>query len=560
MPHYYATSGMPIQLDEVSDSIGVRFEGETGPTVARSAMRALTPAPRRRRAASDTERRPPTASVQHFGRFMLLRESRAAERPVETVVSALPRRLATHVSRTMPVFVERESKLKLVATDQILVSFKPNASAARTRKLLHDLGLTLIGGSEFDRSRKTLVPSSVRRASRTLDLANQLVEADDLVSYAAPNFLAEVRKRTVNDPRFGQQWHLDNTGQQNGIAGEDVRALGAWAKIDGGKPAIVIAIIDDGIDLNHPDLKGNIWTNPSRTARDRHGRDFVDDSDPYNPNPKVFNAPFDDTDTNDIHGTPCAGVAAAVGNNKKGVVGIAWNCRLMAVKILAGPGLAPNDRIADAIRYAAQHADVLSCSWGVARHPDIESAIDYAVERGRGGRGSLVCVATGNDGESRIGFPSTHDNAIAVGACNDRGRRSSYSNYGTGIDIVAPSNDDDPRRQGITTTDVSIRGKGYSSGAYCDDFGGTSSATPLVAGCAALVLSANASLSWNGVRDVLTSTAEKIDRGNGRYTRGYSLQYGYGRVNAAAAVDAALARPRTRRARKNARTATKKKR
>jgi subtilisin family serine protease len=257
---------------------------------------------------------------------------------------------------------------------------------------------------------------------------------------------------------------------------------------------------------------------------------------------------------------PCAGVAAAVGDNNKGVAGIAWHCRLMAVKILAGPSLAPNDRIADAIRYAAQHADVLSCSWGVARHPDIESAIDYAVERGRGRRGSVVCVATGNDGEPRIGFPSTHDKAIAVGACNDRGRRSSYSNYGTGIDIVAPSNDDDPRRQGITTTDVSIRGKGYSSGAYCHDFGGTSSATPLVAGCAALVLSANASLSWDGVRDVLTSTAAKIDRANGRYTRGYSRQYGYGRVNAGAAVDAALARRRTPRARKSARSASRKKR
>jgi subtilisin family serine protease len=558
MPHYYAASGTPIQLDEAPGSIGIRFEGETGPAVARSAVRALMPAPRRTRAASDTERRPPMTAVQHFGRFMLLRDSRAAERPVETVVNALPRRLATHVSRTMPVFIERESKLKLVATEQILVSFKPNASAARTRKLLNDLGLTVTGASEFDRSRKILVPSSVRRASRTLDLANQLVAADDLVSYAAPNFLAEVRKGTVNDPQFGQQWHLDNTGQPSGIAGEDVRALGAWAKVAGGKSAIVIAIIDDGIDLNHPDLKANIWTNPSRTARDRHGRDFVDDSGPYNPNPKVFNAPFDDTDTNDIHGTPCAGVAAAVGNNRKGVVGVAWSCRLMAVKILAGPGLAPNDRIADAIRYAAQHADVLSCSWGVARHPDIERAIDFAVERGRGGRGSVVCVATGNDGESRIGFPSTHEKAIAVGACNDRGRRSSYSNYGTGTDIVAPSNDDDARRQGITTTDVSFRGKGYSSGAYCDDFGGTSSATPLVAGCAALVLSANASLSWDGVRDVLTSTAAKIDRANGRYTRGYSLQYGYGRVNAAAAVDAALARPRTRRARKSARRATKK--
>src|SRR5688572_14494107 len=504
MPHYYAISGTPIQLDEAPNSIGVRFEGETGPTVARSAVRALMPAPSRRRAVSDTERRPPTTAVQHFGRFMLLHESRAAERPVETVVSALPRRLATHVSRTMPVFIERESKLKLVATDQILASFKPRASAARTRKLLHDLGLTVIGTSEFDRSRKILVPSSVRRASRTLDLANQLVEADDLVSYAAPNFLAEVRKRAVNDPQFGQQWHLDNTGQPNGSAGEDVRALAAWAKVDGGKPAVVIAIIDDGIDLNHPDLKTNIWTNPSRTARDRHGRDFVDDLDPYNPNPKVFNAPFDDTDTNDIHGTPCAGIAAAVGNNRKGVSGMAWNCRLMAVKILAGPALAPNDRIGDAIRYASQHADILSCSWGVARHPDIESAIEFAVTRGRNGRGAPIFVATGNDNDPRIGFPSSDERAIAIGACNDRGVRSSYSNFGNGIDLVAPS--DDESRQGITTTDVSLRGKGYSTGAYTDSFSGTSAATPLAAGAGALVLSAHSALRWDEVRDILTST------------------------------------------------------
>jgi hypothetical protein len=125
MPHYYAASGTPIQLDEAPDSIGVRFEGETGPTIARSAVRTLMRARTRTRAVSGTERRPPTTAVQHFGRFMLLRDSRAAERPVETVVNALPRRLAAHVSRTMPVFVERESKLKLVATDQILVSFKP---------------------------------------------------------------------------------------------------------------------------------------------------------------------------------------------------------------------------------------------------------------------------------------------------------------------------------------------------------------------------------------------------------------------------------------------------
>jgi subtilisin family serine protease len=481
---------------------------------------------------------------------MVLHDARAAVAPVETVVNALPRRLASRVSRTMPVFVERTSQLRLVATEQILASFKPTAPAAKVRKLLDGLGLAILGTSEFDVSRKILVPTSVRRASRSLDLANQLAEADDVVAFAAPNFLAEVRKGDVNDPRFPAQWHLDNTGQGNGIALNDVRARGAWALVGGGKRSVVIAIVDDGIDLDHPDLEANIWTNPNRRARDRHGRDFSDDSDPFNPRPKVFTAPFDDTGTNDIHGTPCAGVAAAVGNNGRGVAGIAWNCRLLAVKMVAGPDFAPNDRIADAIRYAAQHADVLSCSWGVARHPDIESAIDYAAKRGRRGRGAVVCVATGNEHASRIGFPSTHEHAIAVGACNDRGRRSSYSNFGAGIDIVAPSDDDDARRQGITTTDVHLRGKGYSSGVYCDDFGGTSSATPLVAGVAALVLSANPRLTGREVRDVLTATAEKIDRPNGGYRKGFSLKYGFGRVNAEAAVESARRRKSGRGRRK----------
>jgi subtilisin family serine protease len=540
MPHYFAASGAPIQLDESPDDIGVRFGREDGAAVAKKASRALAGPARR-------ARRPATPPTKRFGRFMMLHDSGASAAPFGTVVNALSRRLASRVARTLPVFVERESKLKLVATEQILVGFNPRASASSRRKLLDGLGLTIVGRSEFDPARHIVVTSSVRRASRSLDLANRLVEADDVVTYAAPNFLAEVRKRSVNDPQFAAQWHLDNTGENGGTALQDVRALAAWQRVGGGEPSIVIAIIDDGIDLKHPDLKRNLWRNPKPGARDKHGRDFVDDSDPYNPRPKVFNPPFDDTDTNDIHGTPCAGVAAAVGNNKTGVAGIAWNCRLMAVKILAGEDLAPNDRIADAIRYASEHADVLSCSWGVARHPDIESAIAFAVTRGRRGRGSVVCAATGNEHATRIGFPSSNELVIAVGACNDNGVRSDYSNYGKGIDLVAPS--DDEGHQGITTTDVNLRGKGYSSGAYCDDFGGTSSATPLVAGVAALLLSANPSLKWTAVRDILRSSADKIDKSHGRYDDGYSIKYGYGRVNAEAAVSAAQQRKGARKRR-----------
>lgn len=541
MAHYYATSSKPIQLDEAPDDIGVRFEHANAARMARRAVREMAPAASARSNSA-------SAPASQFGRFMVLHESGASTSPVSAVVNALPRALASHVARTMPVFIERESQLKLVATDQILVTFKPRASPVLRRKLLEGLGLRLAGRSEFDAKRHTLVPTSVRRSSRTLDLANQLVAADDVVAFAAPNFLAQLRKSSVNDPRFPAQWHLDNRGQGRATPLQDARAIGAWNLVGGGRRSIVIAIVDDGVDLDHPDLKDNLWNNPAARAKDRHGRDFVDDSDPYDPRPKVFNAPFNRTDWNDIHGTPCAGVAAAVGNNNRGVAGMAWNCRLMAVKIMAGPALAPHDRIADAIRYAATHADVISCSWGVAPSPDIESAMRYAVTRGRGGRGSVVCVATGNEHAARVSFPSSDERVVAVGACNDRGLHSAYSNRGPEITLVAPSDDDDARRLGITTTDVSLRGKGYSTGAYCDDFGGTSSATPLVAGVAALVLSANRSLRWDEVRDVLTSTADKVDPPGGDYRSGHSLKYGFGRVNAEAAVT--KAKSRARRARK----------
>ena len=534
MAYYYSTSSKPIQLDEAPNDIGVRFEHANASQLARKAAREVT-------AATTGVCEP----ASQFGRFMLLHEAGASKAPVSAVVNALSRSLVCHVGRTMPVFIERESKLKLVATDQILVTFKPSAAPARRRKLLDGLGLQLVGRSEFDARRQTLIPTSVRRSSRTIDLANQLVAADDVIEFAAPNFLAQIRKgAVVNDPRFDAQWHLDNRGQGRATPQQDVRALGAWRLVGGGNRSIVIAIIDDGVDLGHPDLKDNLWRNPSARAKDRHGRDFVDDRDPFDPSPKVFHAPFNRTESNDIHGTPCAGVAAAVGNNGRGVTGMAWNCRLMAVKIMAGPALAPHDRIADAIRYAATHADVISCSWGVAPSPDIESAIRYAVTRGRGGRGAVVCVATGNEHASKISFPSSADDVVAVGACNDRGVHSAYSNRGAGVTLVAPSDDDDSRRLGITTTDVSLRTKGYSTGHYCDDFGGTSSATPLVAGVAALVLSANRSLRWDQVRDVLTSTADKIDSAGGGYRSGHSTKYGFGRVNAEAAVSKAKSRAR----------------
>jgi hypothetical protein len=537
MPHFFTTTGEKVTLRLSADDVGVRFAGEAGPDVARRAVRAT------RAVRAHREEAP-----SRFGRYLLMHEAGAVNAPVATVVNTLPQDLAARVSRTLPVYVDEASGLRLVAGEEITVRFTARSSEVRRKRLLDGLGLEVKRPSAFGPRQFIVIAKALPSGARALDLANLLREAHDVVEYAAPNFLSEFRKQgPPNDPLFDDQWHLANTGQRGALAGEDIGALEAWKLSGGGSPRVVIAIIDDGVDIRHPDLRPNIWRNPRPGAPDRHGRDFVDDDDPWNPVPKVFVAPFDDTDRNDIHGTPCAGVAAAVGNNRKGVTGIAYRCRILPVKIFAASDLAPNDRIADAIRYAGLHADVLSCSWTAPRHPDIESAIDDIVRTGRKGLGCAVFAATGNDSRGSIGFPSLHQRAFAVGASTSRARRARYSNYGKGLAFLAPS-DDHEGRVGITTTDVSLRGKGYAPrSAYCHDFGGTSSATPLAAGVAALMLSVNANLTWKQVGTTLKETADRIGGAQARYRAGYSTEYGHGRVNAAAAVAAAKRAKKTKR-------------
>jgi subtilisin-like proprotein convertase family protein len=237
-------------------------------------------------------------------------------------------------------------------------------------------------------------------------------------------------------------------------------------------------------------------------------------------------------------------VAAAVGDNTSGVAGIAYRCKILPVKIFSGEDIVPFDILADALRYAGQKADVLSCSWGIPPSGDVEQAIKDVVQTGRGGKGSPVFVATGNQSSSSISFPASVPEAIAVGASTNRGKLSGYSNHGEGIDFVAPSSGG---TRGIFTTDVSISGRGYNvgdpnngdtEGLYTNSFGGTSSATPLAAGIAALILSVNTNLKWDQVRKYMRDTADKIDTEHGYYVNGYSVYYGFGRVNAYKALRA----------------------
>jgi subtilisin-like proprotein convertase family protein len=232
-----------------------------------------------------------------------------------------------------------------------------------------------------------------------------------------------------------------------------------------------------------------------------------------------------------------------VGDNSSGVSGIAYKCKILPVKIFLGDSLVSTNTLADAIRYAGQKADVLSNSWSMSYSSDVEYAIKDVTRTGRNGKGTPVFVATGNDSNPSIGFPANVDEAIAVGASTNKGRRSSYSNYGNGIDFLAPSSGGSKK---IFTTDVSINDRGFNvgdinsggaDGLYTNSFGGTSSATPLAAGVAALILSLNPDLKWDQVRSYMRDTAEKIDREQGDYANEYSLEYGYGRINAFKALE-----------------------
>lgn len=439
----------------------------------------------------------------------------------------------------------REQKSGVVRTvyREIVVRFRPDTPERLRRSLLRKHGFTTKRQNPYVPDQVVISDPARRKAGvDLLEIANGMA-AEDEVTFATPNFVSEYRRDAVASIPAAQ-WHLYNRAKEAGqIRGEDVDARQAWRKTKG-KRAVIIAILDDGVDVDHPNLRSRIWRNSKTTQPDQCGRDFFlpdDHPDHYNPRPKKFRYPYHLLSGNDIHGTACAGVAAAAGRT---VYGVAPGCRILAVKIFHADELAPDERVADAIRYAASRADVLSCSWSGGTSPDVALALADAARIGRTGLGSPIFCAAGNEEHSPVGFPASDSGAIAVGASTDQAELAWYSNVGPQLDVVAPSNGG---IQDVYTTDVSYSGRGFNVGAVdaggkdglrTNSFGGTSSATPLAAGIGALLISANAGLTSEQVRAIMRETADKIGTGYDR--RGRSRDFGYGRVNAGRAVTEAI--------------------
>jgi subtilisin family serine protease len=419
---------------------------------------------------------------------------------------------------------------------EVVIRFEPQLKAGARQKLLDKFKLSLRPDQPFSGGQVIAFdPKRKYMAERMIDLANELTETEE-IAFAFPNFVSEFKREAPPLPAAAQ-WHLAT-----------VKAAKAWELSLGRR--VTVAVLDDGVDIDHPNLKANIRRKPDPLdIRDKFGRDFfvAEDAgdDHYDPRPKLFMSPFHEMRGNDIHGTPCAGVIAASGA-RDGILGIAPKARILPVKIFHADELATESRVANAIRYGSQCAHILSCSWSAAASPDIEFAIRDA-QAARGGKGAPVFCATGNDSAPRVGFPASSPHSIGVGASTDTEILASYSNTGDEVSIVAPSSGGTRR---VFSTDVSTSSRGFNTGnaaaggadgLHTNSFGGTSSATPLAAGIAALMLSANPKLTRAEVKQFLESTADKIGAAGDYGPSGRGKRFGFGRVNAAAAVAAAIA-------------------
>ena len=404
--------------------------------------------------------------------------------------------------------------------DSYFVAFDRSISAGAVKKLTGALSVQPF----------PFIPNSF---NLKFDAAISLQEAADSFTsisgfkYLNPNLpLERVVKFVPNDPLFATQWHLQNTGQTGGTSGADANITGAWDNYTGA--GVVIGVVDDGVELAHPDLAANV----------ANGLSFDYVSNDSDPTPAA--------NSGDYHGTAVAGVAAGVGDNSLGITGAAYEASIAGIRLLGFPQTATTE--SSALTHRNQSIHIYNNSWGpadfpviAALPPQVEAALSAGTSLGRGGLGSIYTWAGGNGRAS--GDYSNYDQyassryVIAVGAITDDGVQSSYSESGSNLLVSAYSSS-----PGIVTTDL-VGADGYDTTDYTNTFGGTSSATPLVSGVIALMLEANPNLSYRDVMDILARTAEHNDPTDTGWTvNGAGLRvnhkYGFGAIDAQAAVSA----------------------
>ncbi len=330
--------------------------------------------------------------------------------------------------------------------------------------------------------------------------------------------------QTPNDPKYNEQWYLDA-----------IHAPAAW-DVTTGSSDVIVAVLDTGLDMAHEDITENLWVNTQEIAdnkKDDDGNGFVDDVNGWdfidndnNPSP----SPSDDSSEEAInHGTLVAGEIGAVGNNHRGVSGVSWQVRIMPVRMLDDQGSGSEFHAANAIRYAVRNgAKVINLSFaGNEAHTALQAAVKDAYTKG-----VVIVAALGNDARDTNAHPVypaclrtvADDWVIGVTAVDSTGFGTTFTNYGTECaDIAAPG----MRVYGLAYYNVGERYANMYGGAW----NGTSMASPLVAGAAALLFAQYPTLSAGDVRNILKLSVDPVS------IRGFSVgQLGAGRLNISRAL------------------------
>lgn len=394
-----------------------------------------------------------------------------------------------------PQFVSKANKY---VPGEILVKFREKANPKAVDRINLLEGGQVILTSLRGKFSRVKIP-----AGRTVEEMVKRYRRYPEVEYAEPNYLARVFY-TPNDPYYSYQWHFPQ-----------VRMSNAWEIELGGKSSVVVAVVDTGIAYEDYDIYAQ--------APDLAGTNFVVGYDFVN----------NDTHPNDDnrHGTHVAGTVAQTTNNGAGVAGVAFSCSLMPVKVFNADGYGTYAQIADGFYYAVDNgAHVINFSGGgPADSSVLHDAVKYAYNKG-----VPLIAAAGNDGTSTLSYPAAYPEAIAVAAVRYDKTLSYYSNYGSGLDLVAPGGDLNVDQNGDGYADGVLQ-QTFASSTSLTNFGyyffqGTSMAAPHVSGVVALLI-AHGESGVDNIYQILTQTAEDLG------TSGYDTTYGYGLVNAAKALD-----------------------
>ena len=364
---------------------------------------------------------------------------------------------------------------------------------------------------------------------------DKLIENGEIESFSPLIKKQQVTRSIPNDEVFDDQWHLQNTGQTSGTFGEDANVTSVWNSYTGN--GIIISVVDDGLDKDHPDISPNYSPN--------HSYDWCNnDADPT-------------PTSNNGHGTAAGGVAAAAGNNSIHVAGAAYDATLAGSTLIAC--WAGDSTEANALSFMNNETHIYTNSWGPSDNgqtldapgPLMLAAFENDAYDGRNGLGNIITWAAGNgltsnDNANYDGWANSRF-TIAVSAITHYGEQSYYSEPGASILVAAHSNGDG---EGITTTDIhddpdtTSDDAGYDNGNVTNSFGGTSSATPLAAGVIALILDANENLTWRDVQHILVNSARMNDPNDSSWGindagHDVSHKYGFGAIDAGSAVSLA---------------------